>query len=60
MADLSDSPDDLVMFYNKILEGYDCVFGDRWSKGGKVIDYPRHKYIMNRFFQYCSTHDVSI
>src|SRR5271154_300368 len=27
MADLSDSPDDLVRFYRKLLEGYDCVFG---------------------------------
>ena len=35
MADLSDSPKDLVLFYNKILEGYDCVFGSRWIKGGK-------------------------
>jgi len=48
MADLSDSPDDLVKFYNKMLEGYDCVFGTRWSKGGKVIDYPPLKKIINR------------
>src|SRR4028119_2215763 len=41
MADLSDSPDDLIKFYNKMLEGYDCVFGSRFSKGGKVIDYPK-------------------
>jgi dolichol-phosphate mannosyltransferase len=33
MADLSDSPDDLVKFYRKMLEGnYDCVFGSRWIK----------------------------
>jgi dolichol-phosphate mannosyltransferase len=50
MADLSDSPEDLVTFYNKILEGHDCVFGSRWIKGGKVYDYPRHKLIMNRVF----------
>jgi glycosyltransferase involved in cell wall biosynthesis len=36
MADLSDDPNDLVSFYNKYLEGYDCVFGTRWKKGGKV------------------------
>ena len=47
MADLSDSPDDLVKFYYKILEGYDCVFGNRWIKGGKVVDYPRMKRIIN-------------
>lgn len=50
MADLSDSPDDLVVFYRKLLEGYDCVFGTRWSKGGKVYDYPKHKLYLNRFF----------
>src|ERR1700756_4736935 len=27
MADLFDSPDDLIMFYHKMQEGYDCVFG---------------------------------
>lgn len=52
MADLSDSPDDLVSFYNKILEGYDCVFGTRWSRGGKVYDYPKLKYFLNRLFNY--------
>ena len=51
MADLSDSPDDLVKFYRKMLEGnYDCVFGSRWIKGGKVYDYPLPKKIMNRIF----------
>lgn len=48
MADASDSPEDLVHFYMKMLEGYDCVFGTRWSKGGKAYDYPRHKYYLNR------------
>jgi dolichol-phosphate mannosyltransferase len=50
MADLSDSPNDLVAFYHKMMEGYDCVFGTRWSMGGKVYDYPRHKLFLNRFF----------
>jgi dolichol-phosphate mannosyltransferase len=48
MADLSDSPEDLIAYYKKLLEGYDCVFGSRWSKGGKVYDYPRHKLFLNR------------
>ena len=48
MADLSDSPDDLVKFYRKMLEGYDCVFGNRWGKEGKVIDYPFTKKVLNR------------
>ncbi len=49
MADLSDSPDDLVKFYRKLLEGYDCVFGNRWIQGGEVIDYPGTKKTINRF-----------
>jgi dolichol-phosphate mannosyltransferase len=50
MADLSDSPHDLVLFYNKMIEGnYDAVFGTRWSNGGKVYDYPFIKKIINRF-----------
>ena len=48
MADLSDSPEDLVAFYAKIQEGYDCVFGSRWIKGGAVYDYPLLKKRINR------------
>lgn len=49
MADLSDSPDDLVKFYRALVErNVDCVFGTRWSKGGKAYDYPLHKKLINR------------
>ena len=48
MADGSDSPDDLVRYCRKILEGYDCVFGSRFIRGGRVIDYPLHKLLLNR------------
>ncbi|MGI4822086.1 MAG: glycosyltransferase family 2 protein [Janthinobacterium lividum] len=48
MADLSDDPADLVRFYHKLLEGYDCVFGSRWIRGGRVVDYPAHKKTLNR------------
>ena len=49
MADLSDSPYDLVKFYTTMLEGnYDCVFGSRFVRGGKTIDYPPVKKIINR------------
>ena len=49
MADLSDSPEDLVAFY-RLMESQDCdaVFGTRWSNGGKVYDYPKHKLWLNR------------
>lgn len=50
MADLSDRPVDLVRYFRKMETGkYDCVFGSRFIKGGKVIDYPRTKLILNRF-----------
>ncbi|MCL1468541.1 glycosyltransferase [Argonema galeatum] len=48
MADSSDDPEDLVDYYYKLQEGYDCVFGSRFIKGGKVIDYPIHKLVVNR------------
>ena len=41
MADLSDDPEDVVVYYRKILEGYDCVYGSRFIKGSEVENYPR-------------------
>ena len=49
MADLSDRPIDLVSYYRKMEEGFDCVFGSRFIKGGKINDYPLFKYLLNRF-----------
>lgn len=48
MADSSDSPDDVVRCYRKIEEGYDCVFGSRFMRGGKVTMYPPVKLVANR------------
>jgi dolichol-phosphate mannosyltransferase len=48
MADGSDDPADVVKFYRKLEEGYDCVFGSRFMRGGCVIDYPAHKFVLNR------------
>ncbi|HEY8897951.1 MAG TPA: glycosyltransferase family 2 protein [Niastella sp.] len=49
MADLSDDPADLVKFYFTMrAHNYDCVFGNRWIKGGKVYDYPQPKRFLNR------------
>jgi dolichol-phosphate mannosyltransferase len=48
MADASDDPKDLVKFYRKMEQGYDCVFGSRWGRGGRTIDYPWPKKILNR------------
>lgn len=49
MADMSDRPVDVVAFYRKLVKGNcDAVFGSRFIRGGKTIDYPRFKLIMNR------------
>ncbi len=49
MADLSDSPYDLIKYYSTMIErNVDCVFGNRWSNGGVVIDYPILKKVVNR------------
>ena len=40
MADGSDTPADLVAFYRKLHEGYDCVFGSCFSRGGRTVAYP--------------------
>jgi dolichol-phosphate mannosyltransferase len=48
MGDGSDSPDDLVAFYRRLSEGYDCVFGSRFMRGGSTINYPFVKFVLNR------------
>lgn len=48
MGDLSDDPADIVKYYRKIQEGYDCVFGSRFVRGAMVKDYPLIKLIINR------------
>ena len=49
MADCSDDPDDAVKYWNLLGEGYECAFGSRFIKGGRVYDYPRVKLAVNRF-----------
>ncbi len=53
MADASDSPDDAVAYWRILNEGYDCAFGSRFIKGGKVVDYPRIKLLVNRVANLC-------
>ena len=48
MADASDSPEDAVKYWRVLNEGYECAFGSRFVKGGKVVDYPRVKLFVNR------------
>jgi dolichol-phosphate mannosyltransferase len=48
MADESDDCRDVVRYWKKLNEGYDCVFGSRFIRGGGVIDYPKVKLFLNR------------
>jgi dolichol-phosphate mannosyltransferase len=48
MADASDSPADAARYWQLLNAGWDCVFGSRFIKGGKVIDYPKIKLLVNR------------
>jgi dolichol-phosphate mannosyltransferase len=48
MADASDDPNDVVAYYRRLQEGFDCVFGSRFMPGAKVTDYPAFKLVLNR------------
>ena len=52
MGDGSDSPEDVVRCFRKLREGYECVFGSRFIEGGRVINYPPHKLLLNRLGNY--------
>ena len=53
MADCSDDPEDVIKYYRKLEEGYDCVFGSRFTKGSEVVNYPRNKLVVNRIVNKC-------
>jgi dolichol-phosphate mannosyltransferase len=48
MGDSSDSPDDIMLYYWELKKGAECVFGSRFLPSSTIIDYPKHKYILNR------------
>ena len=48
MADESDDCRDVVRYWKLLNDGYECVFGSRFMRGGGVIDYPRFKLVLNR------------
>jgi len=48
MADGSDDPRDLVLYYRVLQSGYDCAFGSRFMPGAEVTNYPRFKLALNR------------
>ncbi|MBV9126586.1 MAG: glycosyltransferase family 2 protein [Verrucomicrobia bacterium] len=48
MADESDDSHDVVRYWKLLNDGYDCVFGSRFVRGGGVVDYPKLKLFVNR------------
>jgi dolichol-phosphate mannosyltransferase len=48
MADASDAPADAVRYWRLLNDGHECVFGSRFVRGGRVVDYPRLKLLVNR------------
>jgi len=53
MADRSDHPEDVVLYYRKLQEGFDCVYGSRFVRGAAVHRYPKLKLIANRIVNTC-------
>jgi dolichol-phosphate mannosyltransferase len=56
MADESDDAHDVVRYWQLLCEGYECVFGSRFIKGGQVVDYPKVKLVLNRIINKFISH----
>lgn len=49
MADASDRPEDLISFFRTMVaQDVDCVFGSRFVKGARTVEYPWPKLLLNR------------
>ena len=48
MGDCSDNPKDIKIYIEYLDQGFDCVFGSRFMKNSKVVDYPLLKLVLNR------------
>jgi dolichol-phosphate mannosyltransferase len=44
----SHQPSDIPKFFNRMLEGHDCVFGSRFCEGGKISESPIKRYLISR------------
>ncbi|MGB5975626.1 MAG: glycosyltransferase, partial [Nodosilinea sp.] len=50
-AGFSHQPEDIPQFFEKMTQGYDCVFGSRFCSGGKVTD----SSLKRRLISQCGT-----
>ena len=48
MADGSDDPNDVILYYYILKFKADCAFGSRWINGSNIYDYPVFKRVLNR------------
>ncbi len=47
-AGFSHQPEDVRRFLGPMLEGYDCIFGSRFCKGGRVSEISLKRYLISR------------
>jgi dolichol-phosphate mannosyltransferase len=47
-AGFSHQPSEVSQFFEKMLEGYDCVFGSRFCRGGTMTETAFKRYIISR------------
>ena len=47
-AGFSHQPSDIPQFFDKMMEGYDCVFGSRFCRGGAISDSSVKRRLISR------------
>ncbi len=47
-AGFSHQPSEMRQFFDKMVQGYDCVFGSRFCKGGEFAERPLTRYFLSR------------
>lgn len=47
-AGFSHQPQDIPQFFDQMEKGYDCVFGSRFMKGGKISEVSFKRYFVSR------------
>jgi dolichol-phosphate mannosyltransferase len=47
-AGFSHQPSDIPQFFDKMMEGYDCVFGSRFCRGGAISDSSMKRKLISR------------
>ena len=47
-AGFSHQPSQIPQFFDKMAEGYDCVFGSRFCKGGEMSESSMARYVFSR------------